>query len=102
MPGRPVAGLGIAQDDALHLVVALEHLDGALEESFAECRKHHIGWVVAQHFGQVVIQDFAIDLLETDEVIARECRPVTIIERVDDLGKGALFVFGVRSWRQTR
>ena len=79
MPGRPVAGLGIAQDDALHLVVALENLDGTLEEGLAECRKHHIGRVVAQHFGEVVIHDFTVDPLETDEVLARERRSVAIV-----------------------
>ena len=96
MPGRPVAGLGIAQDDALHLVVALEHSDGAFEKGFAKCRKHHIGRVVAQHFGQVVIHDFTVDLLETDKVLARERRPMAVIERLDDLGEGTFFLFRVR------
>ena len=48
------------------------------------------GGLLRQHFGQVVIHDFAVDLLETDEVLARERRPVSVVERLDDLGEGAL------------
>ena len=54
------------------------------------------GRVVAQHLGQVVIHDFTVDLLETEEVLAREGRPMAVIERLDDLGEGTLFLFRVR------
>ena len=58
------------------------------------------GGLLRRHIGEVVIHDFTVDPLETDEVLACERRSVAVVERLDDLGEGALFLFRVRLCRE--
>ena len=69
MPDRLLAHLRVRQDDILHLIVALKKIDGAFEEGLRERRVHHIGRVVAQHLGHVLVEDVPVHLLKPNEVV---------------------------------
>lgn len=96
MLGGLLARPGVAQDDVLQLGVALEELDGALEEGVAEGLVGDGGRVVAEHLDHVVGQDVAVDLLEPEEVLLGELGAVALVEALDAIGELELLLLGVR------
>src|SRR5699024_4384713 len=85
MPDRLLARLSIREDDVLHLVIALEQADRAPEERLRESREHHVRRIIAQHLGHGLVEDFAVDLLEAQEIVARELGAMALVESIDDI-----------------
>lgn len=76
----PVPCIPVCHHDAAHLVVLLEHPDHALKEGLRERVVNDVGGIVPHHVEHVVIQDFAVDPLEAQEVLTAEIRAVPLVE----------------------
>ena len=102
MSDRLFPHLCISQHYIPHLIVALEKIDCALEESLGESRIDNIGRIVAQHLGHILIDDFAIDLLEADQVLFGELGAVAVVECLDDFRERLSFRPRCTALRRTR
>src|SRR5258708_16055815 len=77
-----VPNFGIGHHDVLKSVFALEQADGTLKERLRKGRIDNVRRGVPEHLSHILVEDFAVHLLETQEVFLRELRAMAVVERL--------------------
>lgn len=79
-----VSHLGISHHDVLKTVFTLKEPDRTLEERLRKGRINNVRRVVPEHLAHILVENFAVHLLETQEVLLRELGAMAVVERLHD------------------